>query len=77
MQRISSLLQYIGELRNNSGLIEEPLKLEGLQYLSSLEGTTWCDLSEKMQRGFKRIHYLYRNEKMKQLKLKNINCFKD
>lgn len=54
LQRISSLLQYIGELKNNSGLIEEPLKLEGLQYLSSLEGTTWCDLSEKMQRGFKK-----------------------
>lgn len=54
LQRISSLLQYTGELRDTSNNLIQPLQLEGLQYLSSLEGTTWKDLSEKMQRGFKK-----------------------
>ena len=54
LQRISSLLQYTGELKNENNNILPPLKLEGLQYLPSLEGTTWDDLSEKMQRGFKK-----------------------
>ncbi|MBQ4647430.1 MAG: DUF262 domain-containing protein [Candidatus Gastranaerophilales bacterium] len=54
LQRISSILEYIGELKNEENKAKEPLVLEGMQYLTSLEGTKWSDLSDKLQRGFKK-----------------------
>lgn len=54
LQRISSLLEYTGQLKDENGALKPPLVLEGLQYVESLEGTTWSELSEKMQRGFKK-----------------------
>ena len=54
MQRISSILEYTGELKDSNGKTKPCLKLENLQYLNNLEGTTWNDISDKLKRGFKK-----------------------
>ena len=54
LQRISSILEYTGELNDSDGNSRPPLKLENLQYLNTLEGTTWNDISDKLKRGFKK-----------------------
>lgn len=54
LQRISSILEYTGELKDSDGNNRPYLKLENLQYLNNLEGTTWNDISAKLKRGFKK-----------------------
>ncbi len=41
LQRISTILQLIGELKDDSGTILDPLTLKKTRYLPSLEGKRW------------------------------------
>ncbi len=41
LQRLSSILELIGELRDENGDLKEPLILCGTRYLPSLEGKRW------------------------------------
>ena len=43
MQRLSTLYQFAGVLKDESGSNVEPLKLEKTKYLPSLEGKKWND----------------------------------
>ena len=41
LQRLSTIFQLVGVLRNEHGELEEPLRLTRTKYLPSLEGLTW------------------------------------
>ena len=41
LQRLSTIFQLVGILKNDQGQIEEPLQLTRTRYLPSLEGLTW------------------------------------
>lgn len=41
LQRISTILQFMGELQNHHGIKNTPLALQGTKYLPALEGLTW------------------------------------
>lgn len=41
LQRISTILHFMGELRDTNGELREPLILEAAQYLPSLAGKVW------------------------------------
>jgi hypothetical protein len=43
LQRVATLLQFMGELRDESGRKVEPLRLLGTKYLPALEGKAWQD----------------------------------
>ena len=44
LQRLSTLYQFVGVLKDENGNNVEPLKLEKTKYLPSLEGKKWNDL---------------------------------
>lgn len=56
LQRVSTILEFIGILRNPDGGIDEPLVLESTKYLPSLHNSVWetsekiTDLPEDQQR---------------------------
>jgi len=41
LQRLSTIFSFLGILKNEDGDILDPLKLEGTEYLPSLEGKVW------------------------------------
>ena len=43
LQRLSTIFQLIGELKNDAGDVIEPLTLKKTKYLPSLEGKRWVD----------------------------------
>lgn len=54
LQRISSLLQYVGILKNEKDKILPALHLNNLEYINSLNNSYWKDLSQEQQRLFKK-----------------------
>ena len=54
LQRVSTLLEVQGELRDKSGELKPPLKLEGTKYLPSLAGRSWPNLSDAQRLDIKR-----------------------
>lgn len=43
LQRLSTIFELQGELRNADGTLAKPLALQATKYLPSLEGKTWTD----------------------------------
>ena len=41
VQRLSTIFQFMGELRNRDNTVVEPLELQGTKFLPSLHGKTW------------------------------------
>lgn len=62
LQRISTILSFMGKIKNRDGQLCEPLKLKGTKYLPSLQGKYWGDpendneniINRNIQRIFKR-----------------------
>lgn len=61
LQRVSTVLQFVGKLKDSQGKLLQPLKLSGTKLLPSLEGVTWEDgesnpnpLPKPLQLDFKR-----------------------
>ncbi|BBF05619.1 GmrSD restriction endonuclease domain-containing protein [Haemophilus influenzae] len=62
LQRISTILSFMGKMRGNNGELCKPLKLNGTKYLPSLQGKVWGDpdnddeniINRNIQRIFKR-----------------------
>lgn len=47
LQRISTLLELVGELRDQSGALQPPLVLSKTRYLPALEGRRWSKVDEE------------------------------
>lgn len=62
LQRISTILSFMGKMRDNNGGLCPPLKLSGTKYLPSLQDKVWGDpdddneniINRNIQRIFKR-----------------------
>jgi uncharacterized protein with ParB-like and HNH nuclease domain len=54
LQRLSTILQLVGELNSEQGELVAPLVLTSTKKLPSLEGLTWLTLSEDVKRIIKR-----------------------
>ena len=62
LQRISTILSFMGKMRDNNGELCKPLKLNGTKYLPSLQDKVWGDpdnddeniINRNIQRIFKR-----------------------
>ena len=60
LQRISTILSFMGELKNEEGVIKDPLRLHGTKYLPALEGVSWdggdqlVELDSALKISFKR-----------------------
>lgn len=54
LQRLSTILQLVGELKNEQGELITPLILTSTKKLPSIEGLTWFTLSEDIKRIIKR-----------------------
>lgn len=48
VQRLSTIYQFIGSLKNENGESVEPLTLQATEYLPSLEGKRWQDSDDKV-----------------------------
>jgi hypothetical protein len=57
LQRLSTIFQFIGELRDETGAPVERLTLSGTRYLPSLEGRVWED-DDHPERDLGREHQL-------------------
>lgn len=58
VQRLSTILQFVGILKDDEGRVVPPLVLQRTEYLPSLEGKVWEDKQEKT-RSFTRDQQLY------------------
>lgn len=58
VQRLSTILQFVGLLKNEEGKAISPLVLQKTKYLPSLEGKVWEDKKNKA-RSFNRDQQLY------------------
>lgn len=61
VQRLSTIFEFIGELRDDKGCLKEPSRLIGTDYLPLLENKIWKDehnrdnqISDALKRTFKR-----------------------
>ncbi|MGE7795877.1 DUF262 domain-containing protein [Lysinibacillus fusiformis] len=54
LQRLSSILEFIGVLRKDTDELYEPSVLAETQFLPALKGMQWEELSESIRRTFKR-----------------------
>lgn len=54
LQRLSTILELVGELKDEDGKKKEPLVLEDTKLLPSLKGKGWRTLSEEQRRFIKR-----------------------
>ena len=60
VQRLSTIMSFVGELKNEEGIKISPLPLQKTQYLPSLENISWVEtagtvaLSDELKRAFKR-----------------------
>lgn len=60
LQRLSTIMSFVRELRDENGALFEPLVLGKTQYLPSLDGVSWngdadnTALSDELKRAFKR-----------------------
>lgn len=59
LQRISTILALMGELKNDRGELQQPLILKGTKYLPGLEGKVWngseeVELEKSIKMAFKR-----------------------
>jgi len=61
LQRISTILNFMGELKNSEGELVEPLKLTATEYLPLLEGIAWNDSESELDSSLKR---LFKREKI-------------
>ncbi|MCC8256627.1 DUF262 domain-containing protein [Vibrio campbellii] len=61
LQRISTILSFMNELKNEQGQIEEGLKLSATEYLPLLEGVTWDNEDNRFDSSLKR---LFKREKI-------------
>lgn len=61
LQRISTILSFMNELKNEQGQIEEGLKLSATEYLPLLEGVTWDNEDNRFDSALKR---LFKREKI-------------
>ena len=61
LQRISTILSFMGELKNESEEIENSLKLSATEYLPLLDGVTWDGQGECLDSSLKR---LFKREKI-------------
>ncbi|SNQ49590.1 conserved hypothetical protein [Frankia canadensis] len=67
VQRLSTVLQFVGVYRDESGVISEPLTLSSTEYLPDLDGYRWeisgpgsRVFSDAMRRDFKRAKLEFR-----------------
>jgi hypothetical protein len=67
VQRLSTILQFVGEYRDEEGNLTPPLRLGATEYLPSLDGHVWQSVnladkqfSEALQRDFKRSKLEFR-----------------
>lgn len=61
LQRISTILNFMGELKNEDGKIIEPLTLTATEYLPLLESVSWESKSNELDSSLKR---LFKREKI-------------
>ncbi len=54
LQRLSTLFEFMGKLRGESGTTREPLCLTRAKYLPALDGARWTDLSHPLRIDFRR-----------------------
>jgi len=54
VQRLSTIIQFIGDLRNEANEKLEPTVLEETKLLSALKGMTWENIPNELQLDFKR-----------------------
>jgi hypothetical protein len=58
LQRVSTILYFMNELKNEAGIVDNSLKLTATEYLPLLEGVTWKsevnELDSSLKRLFKR-----------------------
>lgn len=54
VQRLSTIFEFVGDYKNDSGQLVPQLVLEKTDYLPSLEGICWRDLPKEQQIDFKR-----------------------
>jgi Protein of unknown function DUF262 len=64
VQRLSTILEFVGLYRDEDGALREPSELQGADYLPGLQGYRWeagdRTFSDVMQRDFKRAKLEFR-----------------
>ncbi|MGH3864667.1 MAG: DUF262 domain-containing protein [Pseudonocardiaceae bacterium] len=64
VQRLSTILEFVGLYRDENGALREPSELRGTEYLPDLQGYRWeigdKTFSDVMQRDFKRAKLEFR-----------------
>lgn len=61
LQRVSTILYFMNELKNESGIVAASLKLTATEYLPLLEGVTWESEENELDSSLKR---LFKREKI-------------
>lgn len=61
LQRISTILNFMGELKNSDGTISQPFILKKTEYLPLLDGVRWLEGENELDASLKR---LFKREKI-------------
>ena len=65
LQRISTILSFMGKMRDNNGNLCPPLKLSGTKYLPSLQDKVWGDPDDDNENVINRnIQRIFKREKL-------------
>ncbi|RDE89449.1 DUF262 domain-containing protein [Haemophilus parainfluenzae] len=65
LQRISTILSFMGKMRDNNGSLCPPLKLSGTKYLPSLQDKVWGDPDDDNENVINRnIQRIFKREKL-------------
>lgn len=64
LQRLSTILQFMGKLRKSDNEIYQPLKLSATKYLPNLEGMMWSNSSSPAQELDTQTKLMFKREKM-------------
>ncbi|PTR16458.1 uncharacterized protein DUF262 [Nitrosospira sp. Nsp2] len=82
LQRISTILEFVGKLKGTQGAVLPPLKLIGTKLLPSLDGIAWEESSQNtkplpksLQLDFKRSKSRLKLSRRSQMRTLNLRCF--
>jgi len=64
LQRISTILSFVGKLKNKENNLLTPLKLKATKYLPALEGKVWEDLNNENNEIDVEIRRVFKREKL-------------
>lgn len=64
LQRLSTILQFMGKLRKDSENLYEPLELEATKYLPNLDGMKWHNPENREKEIDTKIKLMFKREKM-------------